>query len=56
MCIRDSSKTLKEDLNTKLDDIRKKMEENNVKINSKIEGEIAVVRREITEVHERCEQ
>ena len=53
----DNSKALKEDsqrnieslnekLNKKLDDISKKMEENNVKINSKIEGVIAVVRRE----------
>ena len=59
--------SLKEDLNKKLDDnsqkmeenmddISKKMEENNERINSKIDGEITIVRREITEVHERCEQ
>ena len=51
--------SLKEDLNKKLydngqkmDGISKKMEENN----EKIDREIAVVRGEITEVHERCEQ
>ena len=47
---------LKEDLHTKLDGISKKMEENNEKINTKIDREITVVRREIAEVHERCEQ
>ena len=35
--------------------ISKKMGENNERINTKIDGEITVVRRELVEVHERCE-
>ena len=34
----------------------RRMEESNEKINTKIDTEITVVRREIAEVHERCEQ
>ena len=47
---------LKEELGKKLDDVSKRIEENNEKINTKIDGEITGVRREIAEVHEKCEQ
>ena len=56
----------KEELSKKIDDsivdsnkktelISQRIEENNEKLNTKIEEEITWVRREITEVHERCE-
>ena len=54
--IDDNNRALKEDLNNKLDNISKRMKESNEKINTRVDTEITIVRREITEVHERCEQ
>ena len=45
-----------ETLNNKIDDVSKRIEENNEKINAKIGGEITGIRREIAEVHKKCEQ
>ena len=54
--IDDCSRALKEELNTALNEISRKMEEGNEKINTRVDVEIAVVREEITEVNKRCEQ
>ena len=54
--IDDSSRALKEELNTALNEISRKMEEGNGKINTRVDAEIAVMREEITEVNQRCEQ
>ena len=54
--IEDSGRALKEELNTALNEISRKMEEGNAKLNTRVDAEIAVVREEITEVNKKCEQ
>ncbi|KAI0244191.1 hypothetical protein L0F63_007478, partial [Massospora cicadina] len=54
--IDDNSQAIREELNTTLIEISRRMEEGNDKINTRIDVEIAVVREEIVETNKRCEQ
>ena len=54
--IDDIRQAIREELNTTLIEISRRMEEGNDKINTRIDVEIAVVREEIVETNIRCEQ